>query len=102
MGKQREGEAACRLAVERLSPLVNGDETDRTILSVLAHTLAWQCFFGQALGRSATASELLDRAFALLERAEAAGFGESSRCPGALRRSHERVGIRNRNVRAFS
>jgi predicted ATPase len=65
--RYQEGEAACRMAAEKLAATASGDG-----LRVLAKILTWQSGFNQILGHTELASQLLEQSLALLEGPELA------------------------------
>jgi len=67
-GRFQEGEAACRMATEKLAAIASGDG-----LRVLSKILTWQSVFSRVLGRTKLASQLLRQSLALLEEPELAG-----------------------------
>jgi len=66
--RPQEGEAACRLAAEKLKSVATDDAS-----RVLAHILAWQANFSRELGGAALTESLLERGRALLESPALAG-----------------------------
>jgi predicted ATPase/DNA-binding SARP family transcriptional activator len=67
-GRYQEGEAACRMAAEKLTASGDGPVLSAVEgLRVLAKTLAWQGVFSYALGRAELARQLLRQSLALLE-----------------------------------
>jgi predicted ATPase/DNA-binding SARP family transcriptional activator len=73
-GRYQEGEAACRMAAEKLRAGAFGPE-----VRVLARSLAWQGVFGQLMGHTERARHLLAQSLALLEGPE---LGERDARPG--------------------
>jgi tetratricopeptide (TPR) repeat protein len=68
-GRCQDGEAACRVAAEKLDLTAVSAEELRT----LAKTLTWQAAFSRALGRTERASQLLQESLGLLRRPELEG-----------------------------
>jgi tetratricopeptide (TPR) repeat protein len=68
-GRCQDGEAACKAAVEKLSPTSASVEELRTLVK----TLTWQAAFSRALGRTERASQLLQESLGLLRRPELEG-----------------------------
>jgi predicted ATPase len=66
-GRFQEGEAACRIATEKLAATASGDA-----LRVLAKVLSVRSFFNRVLGRTEFASRLVQRGMTLLDRPELA------------------------------
>jgi len=64
-GRFQEGEAACRLATEKLQ--ATQGELGSNGLRLLARALTWQAPFSQVLGHTALAEELLQQGLALLD-----------------------------------
>jgi tetratricopeptide (TPR) repeat protein len=62
-----EGETACRLAAELLSPSASGDD-----LRVLAGIMTWQSVFNDYLGKTEIANQLLEQSLEILESPELA------------------------------
>ena len=76
-GRLQEGEAACHMAVDRLTAIAPGEGTavlqsDAERLRVLAKILTWQGRFNRALGRREPARQLVRQSLAVLEKPELA------------------------------
>jgi tetratricopeptide (TPR) repeat protein len=66
-GRYQEGEAASRVASEKLAAMGAGDEQRIFMAKAWARVLAWQGVFGQILGRPELASQLLMKGLELLD-----------------------------------